>query len=418
MDRKDRVKLLSDLVKINTIGGREEATSKFLSHYLEGYGIHGKTIEVEPGRFNLVAEIGNLVSPVVVLTGHQDVVDIGDRSKWLHSPLGAEVIGDRMYGRGTSDMKAGLAAEVITMIELKEAGQPINGTIRLLVTIGEESSTVNHMQGAQYFAEHGYLDDVDAAIVAEPSGEPLDWLTQDTPLNPFKFSADQISHLVDKNDLTEQYLLSYAHKGSITYEIATKGKTAHSSSPQLGINAIAPLIKTYDQQINYFKTLTKENPVLGKTVPVVTKIKGGDQLNSVPAAAAVFGKIRTIPEEPNDQIIAQLQRIVAENNRDAKADIQFKLLGNKYPVMSNPDDKLIQLLHRFGEQELDQVLPLGGYPGGTDAAEFVRKNPAISVAVFGPGNMTAHQVDEFVELDNFERFIAIYKQTLTAFFND
>uniref|UniRef100_UPI000AA6913F M20/M25/M40 family metallo-hydrolase n=1 Tax=Lentilactobacillus parafarraginis TaxID=390842 RepID=UPI000AA6913F len=226
------------------------------------------------------------------------------------------------------------------------------------------------------------------------------------------------SHLVDKNDLTEQYLLSYAHKGSITYEIATKGKTAHSSSPQLGINAIAPLIKTYDQQINYFKTLTKENPVLGKTVPVVTKIKGGDQLNSVPAAAAVFGKIRTIPEEPNDQIIAQLQRIVAENNRDAKADIQFKLLGNKYPVMSNPDDKLIQLLHRFGEQELDQVLPLGGYPGGTDAAEFVRKNPAISVAVFGPGNMTAHQVDEFVELDNFERFIAIYKQTLTAFFND
>lgn len=328
MDRKDRVKLLSDLVKINTIGGREEATAKFLSHYLEGYGIHGKTIEVEPGRFNLVAEIGNLVSPVVVLTGHQDVVDIGDRSKWLHSPLGAEVIGDRMYGRGTSDMKAGLAAEVITMIELKEAGQPINGTIRLLVTIGEESSTVNHMQGAQYFAEHGYLDDVDAAIVAEPSGEPLDWLTQDTPLNPFKFSTDQISHLVDKNDLTEQYLLSYAHKGSITYEIATKGKTAHSSSPQLGINAIAPLIKTYDQQINYFKTLTKENPVLGETVPVVTKIKGGDQLNSVPAAAAVFGKIRTIPEEPNDQIIAQLQRIVAENNRDAKADIQFKLLGN------------------------------------------------------------------------------------------
>lgn len=418
MDRKDRVKLLSDLVKINTVGGREEATAKYLSRYLAEYGIHGKTIEVEPGRFNLVAEIGDQPTPVIVFEGHQDVVDIGNRNKWLHNPLGAEIVGDRMYGRGTSDMKAGLAAEIVAMVELKESGKPIHGTIRLLATVGEESSTVNHMQGAQYFASHGYLDDVSAAIVAEPSGEPLDWLTQDVPLNPFKFSKSQIKQLVNDNNSTEQYLLSFAHKGSITYETLSKGKTAHSSSPQLGINAIAPLIKTYNNEVKYFRTLHEKNPILGKTIPVVTKIDGGDQLNSVPASASVFAKIRTIPEEPNDDIVAHLKRIVAKNNQESTADLSLKLLGNKTPVESDPNDRFIQLLKQFGEQELQQTLPLGGYPGGTDASEFVKANPEITVAVFGPGNMTAHQVDEFVELENFERFIDIYKQTARSYLND
>ncbi|EEI23568.1 M20/M25/M40 family metallo-hydrolase [Lentilactobacillus hilgardii] len=417
MDRKDRIKLLSDLIKINTVGGREEGTAKYLSRYLESYGIHGKTIEVEPGRFNLVAEVGDKTSPVIVFEGHQDVVDIGERSKWLHNPLGAEIVGDRMYGRGTSDMKSGLAAEIITMIELKQSGNPINGTIRLLATVGEESSTVNHMQGAQNFAKHGYLDDVSAAIIAEPSSEPLDWLTQDTPLNPFKFSKAQIKELVKENNSTEQYLLSFAHKGSITYETLAKGKTAHSSSPQLGINAIAPLIKAYDNEIKYFRTLHEKNAILGKTIPVVTKINGGDQLNSVPASASVYAKIRTIPEEPNDAIIDHLKRIISKNNQESEADLSFKLLGNKYPVVSDPNNKLIQLLRKHGEQQLQQKLPLGGYPGGTDAAEFVKVNPTITVAVFGPGNMTAHQVDEFVELENFERFIEIYKQTVNDYFN-
>ncbi|MFD1126193.1 M20/M25/M40 family metallo-hydrolase [Lentilactobacillus raoultii] len=412
MDHKDRLKLLSDLIKINTVGGREEGTAKFLSEYLANYGIHGKIIEVEPGRFNLVAEIGDQSEPVIVFEGHQDTVDIGDRNKWIHNPFGAEIVGDRMYGRGTSDMKAGLAAEVIAMIELKEAGQPIKGTIRLLATIGEESSKINHMQGAKYFAEHGYLDDVSAAIVAEPSGEPLDWLTQDVPLNPFKFSKSQIKALVDQNNSAEQYMLSFAHKGSITYETLAKGKTAHSSSPQLGINAIAPLIKTYDNETKYFRTLHEKNPILGKTIPVVTKIDGGDQLNSVPASAAVYAKIRTIPEEPNAAIIEHLKRIVTKNNQESAAELTFKLLGDKAPVVSDPNDRLIQILKKHGEQLLQQSLPLGGYPGGTDAAEFVKVNPKMTIAVFGPGNMTAHQVDEFVELENFERFIEIYKQTV------
>ncbi len=416
MNKQERINLLRDLVKIDSVGGHEKGVSTYLANFLDHHGIKNKTIEVEPGRYNLVAEIGDKPDPVLVLEGHQDVVGLGDRSKWTHDPLEAEIVGNRMYGRGTSDMKAGLAAEIITMVELKDSRQQINGQVRLLATVGEESSSVNHMQGAQYFAQNGYLDHVTGAIVAEPSSVPVSWLEGGPSQIPFKFEEKLIDHLIHVNQSSEQYLLSFAHKGSITYEIRSKGKSAHSSSPNLGINAIDPLIEVYEAQKKYFLTLTKTNTALGKTVPVVTKIIGGDQLNSVPGSASLYVKIRTIPEEKNDDIVSKIRDIVDQLNNKSQADLSFHLLGNKYPVMSNPNDKLIQSLKRIGEAKLNQEVPIGGTPGGTDAAEFVRVKPDIAVAVFGPGNLTAHQIDEFVDLDNFERFITIYEEVIKAYF--
>lgn len=415
MDQTAHRELLSQLIKLDTVGGHEESLARFLKAYLNNYQIDSQLIEVEPDRYNLVAEIGDPRKPVLALEGHQDVVALGDVSKWQHQPLGAEIEGTRMYGRGTSDMKAGLAAEIIAMVELAHTDY-FQGHVRLLATIGEESSEVNHMQGAQYFAQHGYVNDVAGVIVAEPSGVPNNWLQQKPPTNPFLFSESQIKQLLANNQTTEQFVLDYAHKGSITYSIVSNGKTAHSSTPELGIDAIAPLIKMYQQQATYFNHFSAINPVLGKCIAVVTKFSGGDQLNSVPAHAEMFVKVRTIPEISNDVIIAHLKTMIGNLNDAGQAQLTFNLLGNKTPVQSNPDDKLISLLHQIGEEELHEQLPVGGSSAGTDASELIRANPNMTVAIFGPGNMTAHQIDEYVDLTNFEHFITIYKRVIQAYF--
>lgn len=416
MNQTQHQELLTQLIHLDTVGGHEEKVARFLKTYLTAHQIDSQLLEVEPGRYDLIADIGDSTKPALALEGHQDTVALGDTTKWQHQPLGAEIEGRRMYGRGTTDMKGGLAAEIIAMVELKQRGQ-FQGHVRLLATIGEESSQTNHMQGAQFFAQHGYVDDVAAMIVAEPSSVPKTWLQQEPPTNPFKFSASQIKQLLNNNQSTEQFVLNYAHKGSITYSVVSSGKTAHSSAPELGIDAIAPLIAMYQQQRDYFDSLTAVNPVLGKVIAVTTKFNGGEQLNSVPSHAEMFGKIRTIPEISNETIIAHLQALIQHLNDIGGAQLTFNLLGNKYPVQSNPDDKLIQLLSHVGEEELKEQLPIGGSSAGTDASEFVRANPKMTVAVFGPGNMTAHQVDEYVDLDIFEQFISIYERVIQAFFD-
>ncbi|KRN22407.1 succinyl-diaminopimelate desuccinylase [Secundilactobacillus similis DSM 23365 = JCM 2765] len=407
--------LLTQLIQLDTVGGHEDRTATFLDDYLTQHHIRHQLLAVEPGRHNVVAEIGPTEGPVFALEGHQDVVALGDQNKWHHDPLGAEIIDQRMYGRGTSDMKAGLTAEILTMITL--ANDPdFHGRVRLLATVGEESSSTNHMQGAQYFAQHGYVDDVTALVTAEPSSVPVDWLKQTPPANPLRFSEEQIQALLPQNHAAEQFVLNFAHKGSLTYAVQAKGKAAHSSTPELGLNAIDALMTYYQQQTAYFQTLTAANPVLGRTIPVVTKFTGGQQLNSVPSQAELFMKVRTVPEVPNEDILAHLNDLIQAQNALGGCQLTLNLLGDKLPVASDPNDKLIQILREVGEHHLQQHLPIGGSAAGTDASELIRANPQMAVTVFGPGNMTAHQIDEYVELPIYEQFIAIFEETIRRYF--
>lgn len=415
MTPTNSIALLTKLVQLDTVGGNELQTASFLDEYLTAHHIHHQLLEVEPNRFNVVADIGPDHGPIVVLEGHQDVVALGDLRKWHHLPLGAEQVEHQLYGRGASDMKSGLAAAIITMIDL--AHDPsFTGHVRLLATIGEESSPINHMQGAQYFAQHGYMKNVTAMIVAEPSSVPINWLTQTPIRNPLRFSKALLPSLVAANRSTEQFVLNFAHKGSITFAVTAKGLSAHSSTPELGINAIDALIAYSQNQRTFFDSLTAINPVLGKTVAVTTKFSGGQQLNSVPDEATLYEKVRTIPEVPNSWILDRLNALIADQNRNQAAHLTLQVLGDKRPVESDPQDRFIQLLQDIAQQELHQTIPTGGSAAGTDASELTKANPDTTVVVFGPGNMTAHQVDEYVDLDIFEAFVTIYERVLTTYF--
>lgn len=377
MDKEGQLKFLKQLLAIDSAGGHEDKVTNFLMKTFADHHVKAETIEVEPGRHDIIAKIGNGNGPTLAFEGHQDTVAIGDLDKWNHQPLAGEVEGDKIYGRGTTDMKAGLAAQVLSFIALAESDVELNGTLEFIATVAEETSQHNHMQGAQKLVEKDLVKDIDAIIIGEPSDAQID----------------------------------FAHKGSITYRVSSEGVTAHSSIPEKGFDAIAPLIHYYNLQADYYKSIKDvSNKYLGKTTPVVTKIDGGGQLNAVADYAELFAKVRTIPEVNNDEIWRHIKQMIKQVNEEDGAKLSLKVLGDKIPVVTDPNAPFIKLLHQVAEKALQRKVKVQGVSFGTDASELSKDNDHFSMAVLGPGNDTAHAINEWVSLTTYYEYIDLLEE--------
>lgn len=408
MKIEEKLSILKDIVSIDTQDKDEKSVADYLASLLKKHGIHSRNIEVSPGRDNLIASFGK-GKKVLGLTGHMDVVNIGEKSKWSHDPFDMCEKDGNLYGRGTSDMKSGLAALVIAMIELKESGEELNGQVKLLATVDEEKNE----SGAEKFVELGEVEDLDALIVAEPSGVSKKAIANN--IGKFSDFDNKINELLKNNETEEQHFLIYAHNGSYDYKVTSTGKTAHSSMPNLGINAINNLIMFYNKQEEYFQTTELVDDTLGKIIPVTTLIEGGEQINSVPASASLTGRIRTTPTHNGDIITRDLTAIIEELNENHGTHLELEVINNKLPVKSNPNSSFIKLVKEVGTKFLKQDYPLMHVAGGTDAATFLKGNPNLQVAVIGPGNNTSHMVDEYVNKDIYLKCIEFYKEVIKDF---
>ncbi|QIK70728.1 ArgE/DapE family deacylase [Erysipelothrix sp. HDW6C] len=380
MEKQKKIEILQDVIRIESINGNEKAVALYLQKLLKDHGIESTLVDYAPDRSNLVATMKSGEGKVLAYSGHMDVVDPGDASLWKYPPFDAHIEGNKMYGRGTTDMKSGLVAQVLAMIEMKEQGIPFKGTLKLLATVGEEVGEL----GAEQLTTEGYMDDVDGLIIGEPTN----------------------------------YILMYTHMGSINYTLTSKGKEAHSSMPQLGINAI--------NHLNVFITRVNEamdkvaadynDATLGRTIHNVTVISGGNQVNSIPALATLQGNIRSLPEFDNDKVIALLQKVVDELNLEKDYNLTLAIDFNKIPVKADKDSSLINTVQGVSEKHDKGRLQLVGAAGTTDAAEFTKAKKAFDFVVFGPGVSTlAHQMNEYVEIDNYLEMIEIYKDIAASY---
>lgn len=376
MDRNKAMYTLQDIIRIKTENNNEQEVAEYLQNLLKEHDIDSKLIQYSPGRSNLVAEISNGEGKILGLTGHMDVVSAGNPELWTHHPYGAEIVDGKLYGRGSTDMKSGLAALVLAMIDAKEQGD-FNGTIRLLATVGEESGE----PGANQLTKLGYVDDLDAILVAEPfSGRIL-----------------------------------YAHGGSYNYKMKSYGISAHSSTPQLGQNSIHHLRQAMNLVQEKIDNVveTYENPKLGRTIHNITLITGGAQINSIPEYAEYQANARTIPEFGNDKLTRLLQDVVDDLNKSEGYELELEVDADMPPVDSNPESNLIQVIH---DQSHESNIDLVALPGTTDTAQFRRKNETMDVAIYGPGDVTlAHQIDEYVEVDQYLDFIGTFKNIISGY---
>ncbi|SCS38694.1 ArgE/DapE family deacylase [Staphylococcus caeli] len=373
----EKVKILKDLVSIQSVNDNEIEVCNYLKDLLSKHGIDSKIIKISDSRANLVTEIGES-GPVLGISGHMDVVSAGDLTKWTYDPFTLTEKDGKLYGRGSADMKSGLAALVLSLIDIHDQSLLTNGRIRLLATAGEEIVG----EGAKAFQEQGYMKDVDALVIAEPS----------------------------------QDRIIYAHKGSMDIRVISRGKASHSSMPQLGFNAISPLVKFVYKADEGFKKFDQHNDLLGNALMNATIFNGGNQVNSIPEHAESEFNIRTIPEHDNNQFISYFNDILKQVETD-KTDIEIDTYMSRPPVYTTGQNKLATLAHDMGTKYLKKDLPFEASPGVTDASDLlVDKDENFSFIMYGPGLVSqAHQVDEYVEKSSYLTFIDLYTELFPTY---
>lgn len=376
---KQKIQILEDLVAIQSVNDHETQVATYLQRLLADHDIQAQLRPLSESRANLVAEIGS-GHPLLGVSGHMDVVSPGDVTAWQSDPFKLTTRDGKLYGRGITDMKAGLAALVIAMIELHAAGQPTKGTIRLMATVGEEVGET----GSEAFYEDGAMQDVDALLIGEPTG----------------------------------YHIFSAHKGSMDVKLTSQGKAAHSSMPELGQNAIDPLLSLLSQANEAFRKTDRVNATLGELTFNTTVFNGGNQVNSIPATATAELNVRTIPEFDNASVTQVLQQLVTQVNEQG-GHVTMDIYMSQSPVEEPKDNVLSNLAATIGASYAGAPIPKLALPAVTDASNLLKdKGNNYPFIVFGPGNETAHQVDEYVDRQMYLDFTVLYQKLMTAYLGE
>lgn len=376
MEKEQKIQILQDIVKIKSVNANEKEVADYLADVFAKYDIETQQVEYAEGRNNLIADFGSDEGKKLAVSGHMDVVEAGDESEWKFPPFSGEIDGDKLYGRGTTDMKSGLAALAIAMCELKEEGADLNGSVRFLGTVGEEIGRI----GSKQLVKEGYADGIDGLIIAEPTGPTI----------------------------------AYTHKGSMNFTVTAKGKSAHSSMPEEGINAINHIAafvlrfnKAMDEVVNKY-----ENDELGRTAASITVINGGDQVNSIPAKATIEGNIRTIPEFDNKEVKAVIDGILSELNEEEDYNLSITYDVDDNAVEKASDSELVQIFDKLTE---DDVKP-GGISPVTDSEAFASLDKDFDLVIHGPGvGNLPHQLNEYVSIEDYLAKIDLFKEAISTY---
>lgn len=381
MEKSQKIEILKNLIQIKSENAHELKVAEYIHQTLDQYHIENEILPFDNDRANLVAEIGKgKNSKVLGFSGHMDTVMVPDPEKWEFDPFKGEIVNDRLYGRGSADMKSGLAAQLIALIELVEENQIPEGKIRWLVTFGEE----NGAPGAKILTDKGYSKDLSALVISEPTSGNI----------------------------------VYAHSGFLNYQIESFGVAAHSSEPQKGNNAITNLVPFINTEANLFKNIP-EDPLLGLVPHSITTIQGGKQINSIPNYAVLQGNIRPTSAFSNEKVIEVLKNEVEKINQLSNHNLKLTILSSFEPVTTDPHAPFIQFLKEmtnkgFSTDKTQLVI----MKGGTDASLFVLENPKLPVAILGADKWdSAHQTNEYTTISSFENLIETLKLTGKNYFS-
>jgi succinyl-diaminopimelate desuccinylase len=365
----DVVALTRELLRFNTVNppGAEQACAQHLGDLLKGGGFQVDYAEFAPSRMSLVARIGGSKGkPPLGFTGHIDTVPLG-AATWKVDAFGASLEGGKLYGRGASDMKGGVAAFVVAALRLADKLKDAPG-VTLVITADEECGCGG---AAHLVAQGNLLGEIGALVIGEP--------TANYPL--------------------------VGHKGALWLEAKTRGITAHGSMPERGDNAIYKAA-TAIARLQAFDFEAAPHPLMGAPTLNVGTIRGGLNVNSVPDETVIGVDIRTIPGQDHALIRARLQRALGEM-------VEITPTIDVGAIYSDPAQAWIQRV-------FDMVQPhLGSRPQPraatyfTDAAVLKDAYRDIPMVVLGPGEpQLAHQTDEYCLLDRIEQSVEIYSELI------
>ena len=365
---RDAVELTRQLVRMNTVNppGGEEACAQYLGGLLENAGFQTRYHSFGEGRANLIASIGRSANKLpICFTGHIDTVPLG-MAPWRMDAFAGDSDAGKLYGRGSSDMKSGVAAFTVAALNL---ARHLGGTcgVSLVITAGEETGC----EGAFHLCRAGVLGEAGAVVVAEP--------TCNYPL--------------------------VGHKGVLWLRARTRGVTAHGSMPERGVNAVYQAARAV-AKLEQFRFLNPGHQLMGQATLNVGTIRGGLNINSVPDAAEIGIDIRTHPGVDH----ASLVRLLAQ---ELGTEVELETLMDLDAVYTDPNDPWMQSVFELATQMAGESPQPRAAAYFTDAAALNRAYRNPPTVVLGPGELhMAHQTDEYCLIERVEQSVACYEQIM------
>lgn len=367
---------LIDLVRINSVnpsyqgGPGEGAVAEYLMHFFASHGVECWKQPVWPDRPNVLARLpGRQSHRRVVLEAHMDTVSIQGMTISAFEPC---LSGGKLFGRGSCDTKAGLAGMMQALVALKRQGFTPPCEVLLAATVDEEYS----YRGVVKLCENLHAE---AAIVAEPT----------------------------------ELKLVVATKGVLRCRIHVRGRSAHSSKPHLGINAISQMARIIAAiETDNLELARKQHPLVGAGTCNIGVISGGVQVNFVPDHCSIEIDRRLLPGESAQAAVAHYRALLHRlDGIDAEIEEPLLLVDEAL------DTPLTSPVVKVASTVLDslglETAPIG-VPFGCDASKLSRAG--IPSIVFGPGSIDqAHTADEFVEVDQVEAAFEFYQHFLRSF---
>ena len=363
--KRGPLEIARELVRIESMNppGHENECAQYIGKLMQDAGLQVSFHEFAEGRTSVVARLeGSGAKAPICFAGHIDTVPLGAKP-WSMDPFAGEVSEGKLYGRGTTDMKAGVAAYLWAALRL--ARMKRGKADKLFVAVaGEETGC----HGSFHLARNQVLGGAGALVVAEP--------TSNYPV--------------------------VGHRGALWLQAETTGVTAHGSMPHLGVNAIYKAATAIGRLERFSFNMTP-HPVLGAPTLNVGTMKGGMNLNSVPDYAEFTIDIRTIPGQDHGTLVSSLQSYLGD-------EVAVSPVVDVPGVWTEVDDPWIREVFELVEPVLGEKPQARGAPYFTDASALKPAFDGAPTVILGPGDMKlAHQTDEYCAVDKIEEAANIYE---------
>jgi acetylornithine deacetylase len=363
--RGDAVALARALIKIDSRNptldpdsAGEAECARFLASVLDDWGLSVSLDETVPGRPNVIARIGAVDAPALMLNGHLDVVGVEGMT---HDPFGAELRGDRIYGRGSADMKGGIAAMCAAAVSATDSSSDLQTIVSAVVDEEYESLGMRALIASGLKAE--------AAIITEPT----------------------------------RLAICPAHRGFAWMEVNLTGRAAHGSRYDIGVDAIthAGLLLAELDKLERTRDAGLRHPLLGRGSLHASTIRGGVGMSTYPEECSLAIERRTLPGESAELALKEVDdacaAVRAQHPRfEARVTLSTAQLPSDVPV----DAPIVRYLREALEAE-EVSVRIEGLSAWTDAA--LLNEAGIPAICFGPGDIgLAHAAEEFVPVDEIE----------------
>jgi succinyl-diaminopimelate desuccinylase len=382
----DALSILKDLVSIPSVNpmGRDVAGPEFLetrlTAYLVGFfqqlGVEHQTLEVMPGRANVIARVDTPgAKTTILLDAHQDTVPVDGMTI---DPFTPSVRDGRLYGRGACDVKGGMAAMLAAFARFSRERPSGAANVVMSCTCDEEQTASGARALAKLWSDPSSPRSLlsappDVAVVAEP-----------TNLN-----------------------IVVAHRGAVRWKLVTKGRACHSSRPHEGVNAVYKMAQVLTVLERYAEELPKmvpPHPLCGGPTFSVGRITGGISVNTVPDECVIEIDRRVIPGEDPKTAIPHVTTYLQE-----RVDVDFEMLPPWCDGATLADtingswaDRLMKHITAVAGPHEKQ----GAWYGTNASRMATDKLPAV---VFGPGSIAqAHTVDEWIDINELRLASEIY----------